>query len=335
MELLPRHGGQLRAIAERFQVRVGDLLDFSANVNPEGPPAGVLSALRAAVDDPAMLRDYPDLDEVDLRRALARYAGVRPENVAVSNGFVSLFETALLALGTQRCLVPVPCFNEYRRTLERLGRVMISGGDVGEACDAVLIANPQNPSGVVADLRAMLRAENRYVFLDEAFIDYCPAYSLASLVDQFPNLIVFRSVTKFFGMAGLRVAYAVAHERVVQRMAEFAAPWQVTSLASLAAQVAVGDDAYIRRTFEGNEERRRVLHDALVGLGIEVYPSSANFLLLRFPKPDQLWERLIVRHGIVLRNCANYEGLVGYHMRSAVRTTAENERLVRALASEI
>jgi threonine-phosphate decarboxylase len=357
MGFQPLHGGQLHQIADRFGIPLSELLDFSANINPEGPPAAVLSCLRASLDKPSIISNYPDLDEMELRQSLAGYAGIRPENVAVANGFVPLLDATLRILPIRSCLVPVPAFVEYRRTLER-SRVEIiphtleadsgfgcrSDDLFSKSCDAILLANPQNPSGVLSSREILLRIveeaseRNVFVLLDEAFIDYCPENSLAWEIDRFPNLIVFRSVTKFFGMAGLRVAYAVANAELCRRLQEVIAPWSVTSLASLAAGLAVQDEAYVRQAIAFNKMRRGQMHAAIGKLGIHVYPSAANFLLLRVPGSidcQQLWQRLIREHHIVLRHCANYEGLNDEHLRAAVRTEAENERLVEVLANEV
>ncbi len=351
------HGGQLRQIADCFGIPVHELLDFSANINPEGPPAAVLSRLRASLDDPSVLAKYPDLDEIELRQSLARYAGVRPENIVVANGFVPLLDAALRIFPIRSCLVPVPAFAEYRRAMERSGvetipHTLTPDSDFScnvtdlfrKSCDAILLANPQNPSGVLSSREMMFRIteeaaqRNILVLLDEAFIDYYPSTSLACEADHFPNLIVFRSVTKFFGMAGLRVAYAAANPDLGKRIQQAIAPWSVTTLASLAAFTAVRDEDYAQRIIALNNERRNHLQTAVGKLGIHVYPSAANFLLLRVPgsvDSQQLWERMICERHIVLRNCANYEALSPGHLRAAVRTLAENEQLIGALAHEI
>jgi threonine-phosphate decarboxylase len=353
-ELWPLHGGQLRQIADHFGVPVSQLLDFSANINPEGPPAAVRSCLRDSLDTPPIITNYPDLDEIELRQCLARYVGVRSENIVVANGFVPLLDAALRSLPIRRCLVPLPAFVEYRRTLDR-AKVEVIAYPLAESSgfsydandlligshDAVLFANPQNPSGMLTNRDALLQltheaaARNIHVLLDEAFIDYCPEASLAREIDRFSNLIVFRSVTKFFGMAGLRVAYAAANAELCEHVQESIAPWSVTSLASLAAGLAVQDEAYVRRTITLNKTRRDQMQATIGRLGIHVYPSAANFLLLRLPASldsRQIWERLIREHRIVLRHCANYEALCDRHLRAAVRTETENERLVETLA---
>jgi threonine-phosphate decarboxylase len=354
---LPDHGGQLREIAGHFGIPVSQLLDFSSNINPEGPPATVLTCLRASLEDTSTLTHYPDLGEADLRHSLARYACVAPENVAVANGFVPLLDAALRILPIRKCLLPVPAFVEYRKTLQRAlvetvaSPLTESSGFSYDAekllngsHHAVLLANPQNPSGVLSKREALVQfvdraaTRNIYVLLDEAFIDYCPEASLTREMDRFPNLVVFRSVTKFFGIPGLRVAYAVANAKLCTQLQETIAPWSITTLASLAAVAAVQDEAYRSRTIALNKARRDQMRAAVSKLGIHVYKSEANFLLLRLPDlfdRRQLWERLIVKHHLILRNCANYEGLGNRHLRAAVRTETENQRLIKALAYEV
>jgi threonine-phosphate decarboxylase len=357
MEFTPLHGGQLHQIADHFGIPLSELVDFSANINPDGPPPAVLSCLREAINSPSIITNYPDLDEVDLRRCIAKYAGIQPENIAISNGFVPLLDAALQTLSIRSCLVPVPAFVEYRRTLER-SRVEIvphilqpdsdfsfQSDDVfEESCGAILLANPQNPSGALCCRGELLRLaeeaskRNVFVLLDEAFIDYCPESSVVQEIDRFPNLIVFRSVTKFFGMAGLRVAYAAANTDLCKQIQQSIAPWSVTSLASWAAGVAVQDVSYARQTIALNKLRREQLQVAIRKLDIQVYPSAGNFLLLRLPESinrQQFWELMIREHHIVLRNCANYEGLGDGFLRVAIRIEAENDRLINALASEV
>jgi threonine-phosphate decarboxylase len=354
-EFLPPHGGQLRQIADRFGIPVVSLRDFSANLNPEGPPAAVLTCLRASLEDPSTLIDYPDLGESELRQSFARYAGVGTENVVAANGFVPLLDAVLRVLPIRRCLVPVPAFVEYRKTLERSHIEMVprplspassfryeAEELLSGSSDAILLANPQNPSGVLTShetLSCLVEEASRrniYVLIDEAFIDYCPEASLVVEVNRFPNLVIFRSVTKLFGMAGLRVAYALTNATLARQLQDALAPWAITTLASLAARAAVEDEVYTQRTIMLNDARRRRLQSALEERGIDVYPAAANFLLVRVPGGvdcQRVWERLIRQHGIVLRNCANYEALADGHLRVAVRTEAENERLVDALAN--
>lgn len=357
IESYPLHGGQLRGIAERFGISASDLLDFSANINPDGPPSNALSAIREGLDDLSTLTQYPDLQETELRESIARYAEVRPENIAVANGFVPLLEVVLRTLRTRCCLLPVPGFVEYRRTLERTGIEIAIYTLSEESCfryepaemlvgkhDAILLANPQNPSGVchnAAEIQALVALalqRSIYVLLDEAFIDYIPERSITRMITEFPNLVVFRSVTKFHGLPGLRVAYLVTNPAFAQTISENMAPWLITSLASRGVSAALDDGTYTARSITVNSERSKALQRDMKALGLTVHPSEANFILFRLPQgvdPDAFWQHMITKHRIVLRSCANYEGLSNGHFRAAVRAHSDNGLLTAAIAESL
>jgi threonine-phosphate decarboxylase len=354
---LPLHGGQLRQIAERYGVSSERLLDFSANINPDGPPPSVMAAVRRALENPPTLVNYPDLELTELKQVIAGSNCVAPENIAVANGFVPLLEATLRALPTKRCLLPVPSFSEYRKTLGSASVAVIPHQIASEegfsyipdlilqalldnGCDAILLANPQNPSGALCEsdqmlrLLEMTREHGITVLLDEAFIDYCAAQSLTQQAPAQQNLIVFRSVTKFFAVPGMRVAYAVCNPPNAQTLNHSIAPWPITTLAAYAVRAALSDDAYAEQSRSLNERRRLWLEEQFKSLRIQTYSSATNFLLLRFPAEvnvTTLWERMIVEEQIVLRSCTNFEGLALGHLRVAVRTELENGRLIDGL----
>jgi threonine-phosphate decarboxylase len=353
----PAHGGQLRQIAARYGIPVERLLDFSANINPAGPPSSVLSAIRRELNEPSTLAMYPDLELVELKSAIAEYIGTQRENIAVANGFVPLLDAALRSLKIERCLLPVPSFREYRNTLENAGVSVtpyhlssdedfryvpyaILNALLKHSCDAILLANPQNPSGAICDLDTiqqlieMAAQSSIMILLDEAFIDYFPSSSSTQRSIEQPNVIVFRSVTKFFAIPGLRVAYAVGTSSNVHAINRFIAPWPIATFASHAVCIALRDENYVEESRLANDRQRLSLEQEFARLKIATYPSGANFLLLRF-SPDVdvsfLWKRLIVEEQIVLRSCANFEGLKSGHLRIAVRSQLENERMIRGL----
>jgi threonine-phosphate decarboxylase len=351
------HGGQLRKIAARYGISVERLTDFSANINPAGPPSSMQSAIRRALQDLATLATYPDLELMELKQTIAGCVGGQRENIAVANGFVPLLDAALRSLKIERCLLPVPSFSEYRTGLENANVAVtpyrlspdedfryvpntVRKALLDHSCDAILLANPQNPSGVLSDTERMRRlieiaAQHKItVLLDEAFIDYRPTQSLTGWSIEQANTITFRSVTKFFAVPGLRVAYAVSNSRNIAAMDRFIAPWPITSLASDAVCAALQDGTYAEESRLANERRRLWLERELARLKIRTYPSSANFLLLRFSDEvdvSLLWERMIVEEQIVLRSCADFEGLSAGHLRIVVRSEEENERLIRGL----
>jgi threonine-phosphate decarboxylase len=353
---LPAHGGQLRTIAQQFGISADQLLDFSASVNPDGPPLSVVAALRHALDDPATLALYPDLEHTILKQAISRYASIPMPCISVANGFVPLLQAFLQAKQISRCLLPVPAFGEYRRSLEQAGITVIpypiepSGfryhpfclvqALLTETCDAVLLANPQNPSGSLCPIKEMLTvvkaaaAHGITVFLDEAFIDYTPAESLARQACVLPNLIIFRSVTKFFAIPGLRVAYAVSHPAQTSELIRALPPWPISTLAAIAVCAALKDEQYVEQARQRNLLRRTHLQQELALLECDSYLAHANFFLLKLPvqvEARTFRERLIREERIVVRGCEDFEGLSQNHLRIAVRTDEDNQRLIRAL----
>ncbi len=352
----PRHGGQLRHLAQAYNLDRTNILDFSANINPEGPPSSVLAALRHSLDDPSTLASYPDLELLELRTAIAAHLNrsVDPSHITVANGFVPLLEAAIRSSGLAHTLLPVPAFSEYRTTLERCAvRVTpcpLSQTDFAynpdhlehslrtSGADSLLLANPQNPSGVLTPAATILTLARRnphiHILLDEAFIDYAPQDSLTQPAAGLPNLTVFRSVTKFFAMPGLRVAYAIANTAVSKKLQAFLPPWPISTIAAKATIAALSDTAYTRTTLHLNHTRREALTTSLQPLGITSPPAAANFLLLRFPAPAApIWERLLREHLILLRPCLNFEALPPHFLRTAIRTEHENTRLLAALAA--
>jgi threonine-phosphate decarboxylase len=357
MKPLPDHGGQLRQIAERFGIPVEQLIDFSANINPEGPPPAVLPALIASLQNADILTSYPDLDQLELKQAIALYAGTSTHNLAVANGFVPLLDATLRALPIHHCLIPVPAFVEYRPALARAGikaTPHLLDANNGFAYDidallegshdAILLANPQNPTGVATSKTDLLElvskaaTRNIIILLDEAFIDYIPEHSLTSHVEDHPNLIVFRSVTKFHAIPGLRVAYVAAARAIREQIEKNLPPWTITTLAALAVIAALPDLSYAENSRIHNQQRRTVLQSQLVALELRVYNSAANYILFRLPTPidpDRFWQQMIQDHHLVLRDCGNYENLSTSHFRVAVRTTEQNALLVSALVGSL
>ena len=357
-DALPIHGGQLRATAEAFSIPIEELTDFSASIHPDGPPASVVVALRQALDGPATLTAYPDLQSTDLKQAISRHVGIPRESICVANGFVPLLQAALHAKKIRSCLLPVPAFGEYRHSLEQAGIAVTlyplePAGfrydpaallAAGASHDAILLANPQNPSGALCPRVAMLAliqgaaAGGITVLLDEAFIDYIPAESLICDAWTQPNLVLFRSVTKFFAMPGLRVAYSVSSPGHADEIARSVPPWPVGTLASLAVSAALDDHEYARQARQGNSARRASMQKALELLGVTVYPAAANFLLLGLPSrwnARSVREHLIREAHLVVRACESFEGLSANHLRVAVRSERENTQLACALKNAL
>jgi threonine-phosphate decarboxylase len=184
------------------------------------------------------------------------------------------------------------------------------------------------------------RSSAQALVLDEAFIDYIPQASLAREAVARPGLIVLRALTKFYGCPALRIGYAIAHPETVRRIQSLLPTWGITQFAIDALTEAVADAVYAEASIEENANERARLSDSLAGLGLVVYPSAANYLLIELPPntvaTSELRMRMAANHRVLIRNCDSYEGLAtGRYLRVAVRSFEDNRRLTQALAEEL
>jgi threonine-phosphate decarboxylase len=352
----PVHGGNAAAIATRYDLDPASLLDFSANVDPFGPPPAVRAAIARIARAPRGVANYPEPTAKPLREAIARHHGIDAASVLVANGSTALLDAIVRGLEPEATVVPVPAFSEYRRAIRSARSRFVAypldtefeWNDValldriaGERAKLLVLTNPHNPSGRLvsrerlAGLIEGCARRDAYVVVDEAFIDYAFVQSLIGL--RAANLVVVRSLTKFYGMAGIRAGYAVVPVALAPRIAAHNPSWPIGSIDIAAACAALDSGDYDRSTRDRNRRERARLARGLRAYDITVFPSEANFLLLELPcvpaTLEALEERLVREHRIVVRDCRTYEGLEHRSIvRVAVRKRAENERLVGALA---
>jgi cobyric acid synthase CobQ/L-threonine-O-3-phosphate decarboxylase len=350
MAALPAHGGNVRATAEALGCAPEDLLDFSANINPLGPPPWLRPVAARALAGTA---HYPEPRAEGLRRAAAERMGLDPGNVIAGNGSSELLYAAprvCREMGLRRAVLPVPCYGDYDRACRAAGLaretlVLGPGTDFRMDWDGletllresalVILGQPSNPAGALLDPRRILELTRRFAhsffLVDEAFADFVPGLERLG-ADIRPNLFVIHSLTKFFAIPGLRLGLGYGPKEFCDAVAALLPDWSVNALALAVGQEALGDEAYRARTVERVAMLREDLARKLGGLGLDVFPGAANYLLCRSRGLDAfaLQERLLAER-ILIRNCANYEGLDAEYFRVAVRDAAENARLVRAL----
>lgn len=330
----------------------GGFLDFSANINPLGPPQEALYAAQKALV--GEVSSYPDGRYPELCAALSGYLRVPKETVLPTNGGAeALFLAARVAAEERpggKAVILDPTFSEYAAAARAAGlrpegrvarrredgfRLDPSVLDDLAGASAVFLCNPNNPTGDltpgedVLDLLEKTRAAGATLVVDEAFADFAPGESVADAVDE--GLYVARSFTKFFAVPGLRLGCLVARDP--DRVRPFQPSWPVNVAAAAACTAAAGDSDYAEKTLEEVMLRRGELVSALRSLpGLDVYEGAANFLLVR--GPEGLTEGL-ARRGVLVRGCGPFPGLGPRFSRIAVRGAEENERLVRALEAEL
>ena len=357
------HGGDVWQVSEELGIRVSEILDFSANINPRGLPLRARQRLARDAADSRLLSLYPDPSARSLREALSGQIGVPADAIVVGPGAESLLAPILRSLRPQRALVPIPAFSEYRRVCEQLHiefvpfllaradwfRVPVDrlSNSIGaERCGLALLNNPHNPSGAtlapqeIRGVRDVVNSLGATLLVDEAFVDYVPQASLVHDAAARRGLIVVRSLTKFYGCPALRVGYAVAHPEVVGQISALLPTWPVTQLAIDALTEAIADREYAETSLQENAIERERLGESLRALGLVVFPSSANYLFLELAEgmreAAELRQALVRKHGILIRNCDSYEGLrPGRYIRVALRSATENDRLIHALGDEL
>jgi cobyric acid synthase CobQ/L-threonine-O-3-phosphate decarboxylase len=349
---MSRHGGNLRELARDAGCAQTTLLDFSANINPLGPPDCLRPAVSLALEQVA---HYPDPESHELVAAIARHAGAPAERIVVGNGSTELLFTLARALKRRRAVIPVPCYVDYL-TAAREAEMEIAPLSLDERAgfaldwsalekelrggEMVFLGQPNNPTGLAFDVerfRAFAAAHPDTTFVvDEAFAEFVAGYATL-MRDVGANVIVLRSLTKFYAIPGLRLGFAVARAETAETLRRRLPPWSVNTLAQAAGVAVLADADYAARTREYVRAQRESLSQALRELpGLIVYPGAANFLLLRLNRADPdapTLARRLLENGIAVRTFPPDQHLDGRFFRIAVRTEEENARFCAALAN--
>jgi threonine-phosphate decarboxylase len=354
----PTHGGNVYKVAREQRIPVGRIADFSASINPLGPPAAGLRAIRSSLKQ---IVHYPDPDCWKLRQELAQQSSVDPDMILVGNGSTELIHLLPRALAIKSALIIGPTFEEYARALMDAGssvqyvharreerfrppwkEVLRHLSAEQSKFDAVFLCNPNNPSGqvinrqIVRELAETVDRQQAWLIVDEAFIDYCQTQSVVSMVSEHPRVIVLRSLTKFYAMPGLRIGYLVSASKVVDQLRDRQPPWSVNSLAQEVFLTVLHDHDYATqsRTFM-KRERSRFMRGLRSLSTVRVFPSVANFVLIELPSSTSAGEVTdhLATKRLLVRDCSTLPGLTTQMIRIAIRTAKENRRLIAALGA--
>ncbi|MGB9959973.1 MAG: pyridoxal phosphate-dependent aminotransferase [Candidatus Bathyarchaeales archaeon] len=351
------HGGDVWSFSRKYGIPVEKIIDFSAPINPFGPPPNAIKAVRKFT---GLVRFYPDQNPVDLKRSLVEYVqGIGLDNVIVGNGSVELIYmfVELFARGHE-VVIPVPAFTEYERAALRVNAkpVLVQMSEdfslnvgfikkaVTDDTRVLIVCNPHSPSGkvfnreLVLDLVDFCYSRGVYILVDENYIDFIRSrqdYTVAPYVNKYENLFVVRSFSKFFGMPGLRLGYGIGASGLIQSLENFRLPWNASCLALVAAKAALEDTKFIEKTMRFVERERRRFAGMLGKISaLKVFPSETNFLLIKILDNSitavELKEKLAEK-GISIRSCEDFPGLDNTYFRVSFRTPRENLMLVEAL----
>lgn len=325
-------------------------LDFSVNINPFGLPEPVKESLLEGIEK---CRLYPDMECEQLREAISKKTGVEKDAILCGNGASELFMAITHALRPDICVLPAPSFYGYQKALKAVGsRISYyplkreHGFCMDEEIKAYLqedvsmlfLTNPNNPVGNSISYAFLLkilewcRDRDITVVLDECFIDFAEEEGVKSLLPElgrFENLILVQAFTKIYAMPGLRLGTLFCSNRTtLEKIRKHLPEWNVSVLAQQAGIVALKQQDYVKKSVEMVKQERRFLKEELEGLGFMVYPGSANFLLLETKLA--LYEMLL-KEGILIRDCSNFRGLGKGFYRIAVKQREENLQLLGAI----
>lgn len=334
------HGGDI------YRNRVN--ADFSVSINPLGMHEDVEKALQRAIN---RCQEYPDIEAQRLRQAVSSMLNVPGEYLLFGNGASELFMGIVHALRPKKTLIPVPSFYGYEYAADAAGGEIIYyflnekeqfalSEDFIEALeddiDILFLANPNNPTGKRIDgeyLRKLLKVcgeKKIYVVLDECFIEFCGReFSMLSKLREYPNLIIVRAFTKTYGIPGVRLGYlACSNLSLSERIRKQLPEWNISTFAQETGMACVIQTEYVKKTVEYVKKERSFLTKNLEKQGIHVFASEANFVLVHSEKP--LYEMLLKR-GILIRNCTNFRGLSEGYYRIAVKQRKDNQKLLKVI----
>lgn len=345
-------GKPISEVAREFGLDEAGIVKLASNENPLGMPA---SAQRAVADAVAELGRYPDSNGFALKAALSARFGVPEDWLTLGNGSNDILELAAHALVEpgQSIVYAEYSFAVYALATQEIGAraIEVPARDYGHDLDAmgaaiapdtrlVFIANPNNPTGTfvpAAQIEAFLQRVPAHVVvvLDEAYNEYLDAdqqYDSLAWVRRYPNLLVSRTFSKAYGLAGLRVGYAVAQPELTDLLNRVRQPFNVNSVAQAAAVAALGDSEFLRRSAELNRAGKAQLTEAFDRLGLESVPSSGNFVLVRVGDDDGAGARVnvaLLKQGVIVRPVGNYN--LPRWLRVTIGLPEENAAFIAAL----
>lgn len=347
------HGGNVEEISRTYGINLEEIIDFSANINPVGLNDNVKNAMIRALDK---VEKYPDISYLELRKSISNFEDIDIEDLILGNGAAEVIFNIVRGLKPRKVLLPAPTFSEYEESVLsidaeieyyhlkeeedfELNSRLINA--LNESIDMIFICNPNNPTGVLSENTFIENIAKRAlktkttVVLDESFLDFLRLesdYSSKSLLEKYKNIIIVKSLTKFFAIPGIRIGYGISKNNdFIRLINKVTVPWTVNVVASEGVIQAVKETDYMKHSVEYVDNEKKYLYDNLSEIeNIKVFNPSVNFIMFKILKSIDLKEEML-GHNILIRSCSNYEGLDSSFYRIAVRTRKENKIIIKAL----
>lgn len=341
-------GKPISDVARELGLSEAYIVKLASNENPLGASPKAIAAIKSAINDLAL---YPDGGGFELKAAITAKFGVPAESIILGNGSNEVLELAARTFMREgdSAVFSQYAFAVYLLATQAVGATPVAvaashfGNDLAAILAAitattkiVFVANPNNPTGTfiaAGELKAFVARvpEHVLVVLDEAYGEYldpADAYDSAAWLAEFPNLMISHTLSKAYGLAGLRIGFGFAAPDVVAMMNRVRQPFNVNHLAMVAAEAALSDDAFIEQSRRLNAEGLATITGALIARGLEYIPSHGNFVAFKVGRTEEIYRHLL-EAGVIVRPIAGY-GLPDY-LRVSTGTAAQNQRFISAL----
>lgn len=355
------HGGNIRAAIERYRLENKKIIDFSANINPLGLPQNknIKKILKKGL---SLALNYPDPQCLLLKKAISEYHDIPLRHILIGNGSIEIIYLVSKLFVRPKVLIIGPTFSEYERATKiHNGRIKYLLADENsnfkldtasiafhiKEVDISFICNPNNPTGILFSKNEIKKIINKIskktlIIIDEAFMDFVISpnkFSFIKEAAQMKNILVIRSFTKFFSMAGFRLGFAVGDKDLINRLQSIQYPWSVNSFAQLIAPILLKDRQFIKRSVDFMRKETNYLYNKLEDIkGITVFKPSSNFILCKIKNGKITSTRLtqiLGKKGILIRDCSNFYGLDDTFIRVAVKKRKDNLKLLEALKQNV
>lgn len=342
-----KHGGNIYGLENSKEI-----IDFSSNINPFGPPDHFIKGMMKAYQS---IDKYPDPNYTDMRNKIAENFKIPAEYTVVGNGGIQIIHNAIEFLVFEKALIVVPTFVEYEKALRRFNKSFdyfylneedhfefkidnLLESDLSNI-DLVILCSPNNPTGKYIEkkdlisLTTQLKKRNINIMVDEAFADFLEDnVSMVDQIDRFENLIITRSLTKFFAVPGLRLGFlATSNKKLIKSINKYRESWPVNIFANQLLLELFNNKEYIDKTKKYIVEEGNRLYNQLMKIDdISVYKPSVNYIFFK-SKSNIPWKEELLKYKILIRHCNNYVGLNEQFFRVAVKSLKNNNILIKAM----
>jgi threonine-phosphate decarboxylase len=302
--------------------------------------------------DYSKISTYPDHHSTKLKQAISKYLRVQTPNITIGNGATEIIYDFCRAVSKSKVLIISPTFGEYEAASRLCGSKPEFFATLNLESDLeqfiqkipknglVFVCNPNNPTGELVPKQSMekiiksAKAKSALVFVDECFIELTqtPNQSVIAMIPKYHNLFVLRSLTKSFGLAGLRLGYGVGNKNLIAILNKIKVPWSVNGLAHQAGLAVLSDKTFLAKTRRLIKTESKFLINSISNIdGFSCLDSATNFILIKTRQSAKQVQKKLLRKNILVRDCSNFRNLDTNYIRIAVKTHKENQKLVSAL----